>query len=233
MERKPASAAARAASHVAASAASPVAQEKLDRMLASALEVFVANGYVGTSTDQLAAAAAVSKQTLYRAFGDKKGVFAALIRAECDKIHDPFAPLVDDLRSAATAEEAVRQLAEQFARSIMASRIQKLRRLVIAEAARFPELGTLYWERGFLRMLASVARCLAVLDERGLLAVPAPELAAQQFAGMLLWIPSNQVMFTGGTVPVQDDDLQRVIDAGVAAFLLAYEPRARSRPRTS
>jgi hypothetical protein len=39
-------------------------------------------------------------------------------------------------------------------------------------------------------------------------------------------------MFTGGIVPVQDADLQRVIDAGVAAFLVAYEPRARRRPRT-
>lgn len=204
---------------------SPVPAEKQDRMLAAALEVFVANGYVGTSTDQLAAAAAVSKQTLYRAFGDKEGVFAALIHAECDRIHDPFAPLVDAMAKAPAAEDAVRALAQQFARSILAPRIQQLRRLVIAEATRFPELGTLYWERGFLRVLGSVARCLAVLDERSLLAVPEPMLAAQQFSGMLLWIPSNQTMFTGAARPVGEDELVAVIDSGVAAFLRAYERR--------
>lgn len=194
-------------------------------MLAAALEVFVANGYVGTSTDQLAAAAAVSKQTLYRAFGDKEGVFAALIHAECDRIHDPFAPLVATMHEAATAEAAVRALAEQFARSILAPRIQQLRRLVIAEATRFPELGALYWENGFLRVLGSVARCLTVLDERELLAVPQPQLAAQQFSGMLLWIPSNQAMFTGSDRPIGEEELAAVIDAGVDAFLRAYAAR--------
>ncbi|WP_051267686.1 TetR/AcrR family transcriptional regulator [Nakamurella lactea] len=197
---------------------SPISPEKREQILGDALEVFVANGYVGTSTDQLAAAAAVSKQTLYRAFGDKQGLFAALIQVECDRIHDPFAPLVDGMHHAATAQEAVRSLAEQFAGPIMSSRIQQLRRLVIAEAARFPELGELYWERGFLRVLDSVARCLAVLDERSLLRVSDPAVAAQQLAGMLLWIPSNRTMFAGASRSVSAAE----VTAGVDAFLRSF-----------
>jgi TetR/AcrR family transcriptional regulator, mexJK operon transcriptional repressor len=200
------------------------ADAKRRQMIDAALEVFTANGYVGTSTDQLAAAAAVSKQTLYRVFGDKEGVFTALIHEAADRIRDPFASLEERMRDAQSAEEAVRELAEQFARSIMTPEVQQLRRLVIAEATRFPELGLLFWERGFVRVSNSVGRCLRVLHERKLLTVPDTVMAVNHFTGMLLWIPSNQVMFAGAAKPVTEEQLEHIIAAGSRAFLRAYQP---------
>lgn len=181
------------------------------------------HGYVGASTDQLAAAASVSKQTLYKEFGDKEGVFTALIEYACDRVDDPFAPLVQQMTGVATARDALDAMASQFTRSIMSPYVQQLRRLVIAEAARFPQLGQLYWDCGFVRVLGSIAQCLNVLDERGLLRVPDPHLAAQHFSGMLLWIPSNQTMFAVGR-PIDERVLEATIDAGAAAFLRAYRP---------
>ncbi|WP_062395457.1 TetR/AcrR family transcriptional regulator [Gordonia phthalatica] len=200
----------------------PISAEKRAQMLEKSLAVFVERGYVGASTDELAAAASVSKQTLYRAFGDKEGLFEALIRTECDRVYDPFAPLVEEMRDVESAEAAIRRLAEQSARLIMSQRVQQLRRLVIAEATRFPALGELYWERGFVRVSASLAQCLTVLDERRLLRVPQPALSAQQLAGMLLWIPSNRTMFAGIAQPMSAGELADVIDAGVAAFVRAH-----------
>ncbi len=198
---------------------------KRDLMLQRAWDIFVTHGYIGTSTDQLAAAASVSKQTLYREFGDKQGVFAALIEYACDQVQDPFAPLRAKMRECDSASEAVCLLAEQLMRSIMNPRVQQLRRLVIAEAGRFPDLGLLYWEKGFLRVIASISHCLQVLHERQLLDVPDTELAAHHFAGLLLWIPSNQVMFAGQARPLREEDLARVLDRGVEAFVSAYAPR--------
>ena len=195
-------------------------ETKRSEMLGHALDAFVANGYVGTSTDQLAAAASISKQTLYKEFGDKEGVFVAVIRAACERIHEPFTQLLDDMHDAPSARDAVRLLAEQFARSIMRPEIQDLRRLVIAEAARFPELGRLYWERGFEATLDALAGCFAVLDDRGLLDIPEPRMAAEHFSGMLLWIPSNRTMFHADA----PGDLESTIDAGVDAFLRAHRP---------
>src|SRR5882724_9695340 len=45
-------------------------------ILAAATEVFVRQGYLGATTDQVAAAASVSKQTVYKQFGDKQHLFA-------------------------------------------------------------------------------------------------------------------------------------------------------------
>lgn len=168
--------------------------------------------------------AAVSKQTLYRSFGDKEGVFTALVHRECDRVADPFTPLVAQLEAAASGEEAVRLLAEQFTASILSRRVQQLRRLVIAEATRFPELGQLYWDRGFLRVLSSVAHCLSVLGGRGLLRVADPEAAAQHLAGMLLWIPGNQQMFVPGSLT--EDQVRRSVATAAAAFVCAYAPAA-------
>lgn len=197
--------------------------QKRELMLERVLEVFVANGYVGTTTAQLASAASVSKQTLYKEFGDKEGVFAALIEFACDRVDDPFGPLIERLHDVASAEEGISLMAGQFTRAIMSPYVQRLRRLVIAEASRFPHLGLMYWEGGFLRVVDSVGQCLQILHDRGLLAIPDARLAAHHFAGILLWIPSNQTMFAV-TLPIEEEDLKETIAAGSAAFLRAYRP---------
>ena len=193
-----------------------------DEILDTALEVFAPNGYLGTTTDMLAKEAAISKQTLYKYFGDKDGVFAALVHRACERVVDPFAPLVDEMQTIASAEQAVRKLADQFVGAIMNPDIQKLRRLVIAEAPRFPDLAEEYWQSGFGRMLVSLADCFAVLHQRQLLHVSDTELAAQHFAGMMLWIPGNRAMFNVSEPMLDRDDIATIISTGSAAFLRAY-----------
>lgn len=202
-------------------------QAKRDAILSKALDVFAQHGYLGTTTDRLAAEAAVSKQTLYKLFGDKDGVFAALVRGACDEIVDPFAALVEQMSTATSAEAAVRVLADQFAGSIITPHIQKLRRLVIAEAPRFPDLAALYWRSGFGRTIDSLAGCLDVLDRRGLLRIEDAERAAHHFAGLLLWIPGNRAMFDASAPDLTGAELDELISAGAQAFARAYAPSYR------
>ena len=48
-------------------------------ILEAAQRVFFANGFVGASMDQVAATAAVSKQTVYKHFSDKKALFREVV----------------------------------------------------------------------------------------------------------------------------------------------------------
>ncbi len=141
-----------------------------------------------------------------------------------DRIHNPFDELTDSMRSARDAESAITVLAEQFTRSRMNPRVQEVRRLVIAEATRFPELGQLYWQRGFERVLESVEICLRLLAERGLLSIAQPSVAAQHLTGMLLWIPTNRVMFCGAAGELQPGELTGMIPLSVSASISAYRP---------
>src|SRR5580658_4576820 len=60
----------------------PTADERRAReteILTAALGVFLRSGYGASTVDELAAAAQVTKRTLYVYYGDKAGLFAAMV----------------------------------------------------------------------------------------------------------------------------------------------------------
>jgi len=196
---------------------------KREQILEAALEAFLENGYVGASMDQVAATASVSKQTVYKQFADKEHLFRALIETISDRVEDPFAEIGREVAEADNIDRAIRRLADEFVGAIMTPGVQQMRRLVIAEAGRFPDLGEEYWNRGFGRVLPTLAACLARLADRGLLKLKDPLVAANHLAGLLLWIPSNRVMFFGRMDAVSAQELAEYTEAGVEAFLAAYK----------
>ena len=58
-------------------------------ILDAATAVFLRNGYLGTSMDEIAALARVSKQTVYKHFADKESLFTAIVTAAVDAAGDP------------------------------------------------------------------------------------------------------------------------------------------------
>ena len=123
---------------------------------------------------------------------------------------------IDDL------ERDLRAFARQFSSALMQPDVLRLRRLVIANAERFPEMGSAWYEHGFERVLAALAGQFQRLTEEQLLAADDPEMAADNFVGLLLWIPINRVMFTGATHATPDAELTHYANAAVRVFLRAY-----------
>lgn len=191
-------------------------------IMQAAAEAFLRNGYLGASMDEVAKVASVSKQTVYKHFSDKEQLFTEIIDSTTDQVVDQLVRAATlTLGDGADLERDLHRLARQVLASIGQPKVVALRRLVIAEAERFPQLGRAYWERGFAPGLAALASGLRQLTERGVLRVDDPDVAAAQFVGMVLWVPMNQVMFCGqDAVSVADGD--RYIDAAVRAFLAAY-----------
>ena len=70
-----------------------------------------------------------------------------------------------------------------------------LRRLVIGETHRFPDLAAAYYERAPARVLAALAAELEGLGRRGLLKITDPQLAAEHFAFLTVGKPLDQGMF--------------------------------------
>jgi TetR/AcrR family transcriptional regulator, mexJK operon transcriptional repressor len=97
----------------------------------------------------------------------------------------------------------------------------QLRRLVIGEAGRFPELGRTYYERGPRRSTDTLASQFQVLAERGLLRLDDAPLAAQHFNWLVLSIPLNQAMFSVD-LDFSPAELDRYADEAVRIFLAAY-----------
>ncbi|MEU5435987.1 TetR/AcrR family transcriptional regulator [Streptomyces sp. NPDC020719] len=187
----------------------------------AATTVFLEKGYSGTSMDDIAKLAGVSKQTVYKHFCDKEKLFTEIVLATTDRL-DGMIDLVADIPADAdTLEESLTRLARGLLATLTQPQVLQLRRLIIASAGAFPGLGTTWYEQGFERGMATLATAFQRLADHGLLRVDDPLLAANHFSGLLLWTPVNKAMFTGGAQPTEAD-LDRCAAAGVRAFLAAY-----------
>ena len=201
-------------------------QRRSDRKRRAILEAatarFLRNGYLGTSMDEIAADAAVSKQTVYKHFDDKQSLFREIVAVTVDEISDPNHAAVLALKDSGDVGADLRALARDQLERVMQPRLLQLRRLVIGETGRFPELGQLFYERGPGRTMSALATVFERLSQRGVLVLDDPLLAAAHFNWLVMSIPLNRAMLLGDDSPPADAELDRCADSGVSVFLAAY-----------
>ncbi|GAA2841841.1 TetR/AcrR family transcriptional regulator C-terminal domain-containing protein [Kribbella solani] len=193
-------------------------------ILAAATEVFLQHGYLGASMDEVAARAGVSKQTVYKQFENKERLFAEIVGGTSDQLMDGLQQAYNEtLDGAADAREALRALAYRLLQSLTAGNVLQLRRLVIAEADRFPEVCGAWFTNGFEQSLDALGAALTRLTARGLLReLDDPTLAAYQFAGLVMYKPMNRAMFAGTRQRPDAGELEKLADQAANVFLAAY-----------
>jgi TetR/AcrR family transcriptional repressor of mexJK operon len=194
-------------------------------ILSAGRTLFLSNGYQGTSVDQIAASAEVSKQTVYKHFGDKQELLLAIVNDALEATVTPFLPRIAKLADTTDLQADLIALAADYLRAVLQEPVVQLRRLVVGEANRVPALAQLYYEQAPTRTLAAFAECFGALDRRGLLSVPEPAVAAEHFAFLIVGKGIDQALFCGGPAALASIDVDRRVRAGVAVFLAGYHPR--------
>lgn len=188
----------------------------------AATTLFLAEGYLATSMDRIAAAASVSKQTVYKQFADKQSLFREIVTATVARVSDPVAEQVASLRDSDDLDTGLRDLARALLAQVIQPSVMQLRRLVIGEAGRFPELGRLFYDSGPGRTIGTLAATFENLAARGALRLEDPLLAAEHFNWLVMSAPLNRVMLCGDAELPAQADLDHYADAGTRAFLAAY-----------
>ena len=210
----------------------PSSLRKRAAILAAAEQVFLRDGYLGANMDEVTALSGVSKQTVYAHFGSKESLFVELVesmtRGAGDGVHtddlpDPTSSA--DLRVALTYY-AVRQLA-----AVLAPRILRLRRLVIGEESRFPELARVLWENGPARAVDALAGHVARLTEQGWLVAADPRAAATYLNWLVMGEPVNRAMLLGDEVVPERAVIEAHCAEAVRIFLAAFATVERSGKR--
>jgi AcrR family transcriptional regulator len=186
------------------------------------MEVFLKSGFLGANMDEIASLAQVSKQTVYKQFSNKESLFVEIVTSmtgtASDRVHNDVPELADGKEISAYLQQyALRQLTVVLTPSLM-----QLRRLVIGEVSRFPELARVLYERGPQRAIASFAKVLARLSAQGHLTVDDPLTAASQFNWLIMSEPLNRAMLLGDEAIPKPAALRRHTAEGVRAFLAAY-----------
>ena len=197
----------------------------------AARTLFMEQGYAGTTMDDIARRAGLTKRTLYNNYVDKEALFR-LIVSDVIAIAETFArELRVELATGITTanlREKLHDVAVRMATGIVRMPVISLRRLLVGEARMFPELARGYFDRAPGQVLGVLTESFERLMRAGVLRA-APSLgarrAAAQFAYLVVGETLDRAMITG-VVP-SEDELRACAHDGVETFLSRPQP---SRP---
>jgi TetR/AcrR family transcriptional regulator, mexJK operon transcriptional repressor len=151
------------------------------RIVAAAREEFFRKGYGDTSMSAIAAMIGGSKTTLWAYYDSKQKLFAAVAD---DLIANNGQLLAQSLDPTLALEDTLTYYGRSMLDIVTSRPMLELHRLVIAEAARFPELGELLFERSFKQGQGRLAVYLGVAMKRNEVKLGDPECMASQFDSM-------------------------------------------------
>ena len=196
--------------------------DKRHQILEGAHAVFTARGFDAASMNDIAAAANVSKGTLYVYFEDKEHLFVALIEREREKQKQGiYEALADDPDLA----HALASFGERLVRLITGGFALSAQRIVLGVAERMPELGREFFERGPMQGTRRLAAFLQRRVEVGELAIADAGLAAAQFIDLCQSTLTRPRLFNAVPVPPDDEEIARVVGSAVTMFLAQYGVR--------
>ena len=172
--------------------------------------------------DDIARLAGVSKQTIYMHFGDKEHLLFEIVMAIMNDASDPFDDEIHLLGESDDLDTDLRQHARQQLALVLQPRPLQLRRLVIAEAVSFPQLGRSFYELGPGRTINELTSVFDRLNERGLLDVDDSARAASDFNWLIMSEPINKAMLLGDNEAPGPTSIATWADQAVRTFLAAY-----------
>ncbi|GAA1806073.1 TetR/AcrR family transcriptional regulator [Agromyces neolithicus] len=200
-------------------------ERKHRAILAAAEEMFLAGGYLGTNMDELAARSSVSKQTVYKHFGSKEALFVELVTSMTDAAGDRVHSDVADPAEGDDLVGFLESYADRQLDIVMTPKLLQLRRLVIGEVGRFPDLAEALYEHGPKRAIGRLAAMFERLAERGLLHVDDATAAATAFNWLVMGEPLNRAMLLGDAAIPSHDHRRSQVRTAVRVFLAAYGAR--------
>lgn len=196
--------------------------DKRRAILDAAAPIFGDEGYERASVDAIAAAAGVSKPTIYNYFGGKEQLFRESVADSAIQQNAEALQVILKLDLAPERwRDSLRELGTKLVECQRTECAGFLRRMIAAETARDPEVYQAVRVKAADPILEALAGRLAMLGNAGYLRIPDPALAARQFLALIgAEIPE---LTEQGTKAVPDNVIQHAVDAGVDTFLRANE----------
>jgi len=190
-------------------------------ILEAALAVFAQKGFAATRLDDVAAKAGITKGTIYLYFDSKQALFEALARqsvgAQIDQINTQLAAFPG------SSADLLRLVLTTMGHFAMTSDRVVLPRLVLAEAANFPELAQ-FWrneiiDRGMTLLGGIIERGIARGEFRRIEPQHAVRLCVAPILMILLW------RTTFAQFDAEPYDYDTLIEAHLQTLLQGLEAR--------
>lgn len=198
----------------------PRSDAKNTAILEAASLLFMENGFDGTSMDEVARQAGVSKQTVYSHFANKEQLFSASIRG---KIEEYFPDRALKEMQVHTLQDDLKAVCRTYCNLLVSEDAIAMFRVLTGAAAKNSNLAKIFWAAGPAEMLVKLIDFLQSWIDRGELKVKDPERAAMQLISLL----KGSVHFKlsiGLIDSVTEEQLDAHVDECVSAFLKIHRP---------
>lgn len=169
----------REASSCVAESDSPKRRQILD----GARGMFLSRGFEGTSMQDVARAAGVSKGTLYVYFDSKEAMFEALVRQECGLLQDCVRQLAS---GSGTVQDELLAIARRILARLLQPEVLGAMRMTIGAGEKFPDLARQLYGAGPMRMRTILAEYLQRRAEAGDLVIDDSDAAASEFMDLVV-----------------------------------------------
>ncbi len=192
-------------------------QLRRETILAAGVEVFLEYGYVSASVDEIVRRAGGSKRTVYKYFGNKEELFAAIVASLATQMLSPLEVSID---SASSLQATLEDLGKTYFDVLLRADSLALFRTVVSEGVRFPELARTFFLNG---PDAAATRLSTYLEQQvveGKLKLDDSHSAARQYFGMI----RSDLHMRGalGLGLPSDEEINREVMRAVAMFLQVY-----------
>lgn len=196
----------------------PVDAAKLALVRRAAEELFKTRGFDGVAIDEIAAAAGVSKVTIYKHFGSKDELFREAVEAKCAQY---WPEVVFDTQVRTPLRSRLRSFGLGFVALVTSEDAVSFFRLMASQARDGADLSKRFWDAGPERTLQRLAQLLESAQRGGELQRHDPTLAAKQFIALLQG--EFQLKCILGVIDAPAPAVvQKHVDAAVDAFLGIY-----------
>ena len=133
------------------------AELRRQAFLDAARDVFLEQGYESANMSEIVRRAGGSLATLYAQFGDKEGIFLAVLERRMKEVTDA---LEVELQAHTPVEEGLQRIGEQFAGKLVQPQSLELYRLIVGLAKKFPDLAQTFTKFGPNRVRVAIAAYL-------------------------------------------------------------------------
>lgn len=204
-----------------ASTVGPRGRARRQALLDAAALLFVEKGFEKTTLSDIISRAGGSRATLYEHFGDKEGLFRAMMEENSAQILEGLAAAQADDNTA--PEAGLTMFALHFVRTLLGDRAAAVTRILVSEGRRVPDIAEAFFRIGPDTAVAQLAAYLKRLADRGALRIDDPVVAARAFLGMMTGgIMMRRLILPDQPLPI--DDVDRYIRQAVALFLHGTRP---------
>ncbi len=190
---------------------------KRNAILLAAAKLFLEHGYEPVSMDAIAAAADVSKRTVYSYFDSKTALFSSILLAHCNSMGGIALP---DHFAGHDPRKVLTEFGRVFLKMITSPRAVAMQRVIFREVDRLPEVGRIFFQNGPQRHITKLAEYLKQADAEGKLKVGDPIGAAFLFMSIVK-APFHLQQLCGLTHDVPSAAIERSVKDSVTFFLKA------------